>query len=412
MHVTGIVAEYNPFHNGHLYQLTQTKKLAGCDKIIAVMSGNFAQRGNPCIVDKYTRTQMALKCGVDMVLELPFPFATASAERFAEAAISVFHKSGIVNSLCFGSEIDDITLMQEIAHTLVHESPELSSLIKTYLNTGTSYPKSRELALIDYLRKQGTSSHAHLESLLNNPNNILGIEYIKALIKYQSSIKPITIKRKTSHYHDTSIHASIASATAIRNQFKSSNIEDIECTMPSHSFDLLLQNANTSPSLDNFSMILHHKLIFSTLDDLYSLWDIPKNLCHSIYNAYLKHLKASDIIDEVTSKTYSRATVHRAILKILLDVKQNDLDSLEKLDWIPYIRVLGCKKDSLPLLSALSKASTVPVITNLGKVYNKLSPEAKCLIDYEIHATNLYYLGKELPSFYNQDFSQSFLVID
>lgn len=412
MHITGIVAEYNPFHNGHLYQLVETKKLIGCDKIVVVMSGNFAQRGNPCIVDKYTRTEMALKAGVDMVLELPVPFATASAERFSEAAISLFHKSGIIDSICFGSEIDNIDLMYQIAHTLIDEPPVLSNLIQDNLKSGMSYPRSREYALTTYLSETYAIDSTLLGSILNNPNNILGIEYIKALIKYESNIKPFTLKRKTSNYHDTTIHSPLASASAIREQFKHDNLEAIIQAMPPECLKLLLENVVDSPSLDNFSMILHHKFIFSTLQDLYSLWDVPKNLCHSLYNAYPSYLSASDIINATTSKTYSRSTVHRTLIRLLLNITTKDIVPLETIGWIPYIRVLGCKKDSLALLSNLSTKSSVPIITNLGKIYDKLSPPAKSLIDYEIKATNLYYLAKKQPHYYNQDFSKGLLIVE
>lgn len=410
MQITGIVAEYNPFHNGHLYQVEQTKKLTGCDKIIAVMSGNFSQRANPCVADKYTRTRMALCSGVDMVLELPVPFATASAERFCEAAISVFHKSNIVDNLSFGSEVDDIDLMYQIAKVLSNEPDQFKEILQSYLKEGLSYPRSRELALIDFFK----NNLAHvdlLQAVMNNPNNILGIEYIKALIKYNSNIKPYTIKRKTSHYHDQSIYSSIASATAIRAQLKQHNIEDIAQAMPKSSFDLLMSLESLPPSLDDYSMILHHKLIFSTLDDLYSLWDIPKNLCHSIMNMHHEYFGINELVNQLTSKTYSRATVQRALLRILLDINQKDMDTFKSVDWIPYIRVLGCKKDSLSLLSRLSQASSVPVITNLGKAYPTLSSECQLLLDYEIHSTSLYALGNHSPSKFKQDFSQSFIII-
>lgn len=413
MHITGIVAEYNPFHNGHLYQLNQTKELTNSDFVIAVMSGNFTQRGTPSVVNKFVRTQMALSAGIDMVLELPVPYAASSAERFCEAAVSIFNKTGIVNTLSFGSEIGDISLLHDIASILANEPPLLSKLIKENLSKGHSFPRAREHALLHLFSAASPSGNVQeqLKSAIGNPNNILGIEYIKALIKYDSKILPMTIKRKSSNYHDTHIHSSIASATAIRTQLKADAHESIKNSMPLKSYDLLIKHTDYTPSLDDLNDFLHYKLIFSNKSNLYSLWDIPKDLIHTILKYFMEKRHISDIINEVTSKTYTRATVQRALLRILLDVLQDDMNKLQDLEWIPYIRVLGCKKDATILLSEMTKHALVPIITNFSSSYPSLTPEARLLLDYELKASNIYHYISKNSSAYNQDFTHAFIKL-
>ncbi|MDF2878070.1 MAG: nucleotidyltransferase, partial [Clostridia bacterium] len=316
MHVTGIVAEYNPFHNGHLYQLNESRKLTQSDFVIAVMSGNFTQRGLPSITDKFVRTQMALSCGVDMVLELPVVFAAASAERFCEASISILQKTGLVNSLSFGSEMGDVGLLKDIATVLADEPPLLSGLIKDYLSQDYSFPRAREAALVHFFSQHLNYSSQYdldlIKSAVGNPNNILGIEYLKALIKYQSSIIPLTIKRKSSNYHDTEIYSAIASATAIRAQFKASDsAEAIKNCMPLASYELLLKHVQHMPDLSDLEAFLHYKFIFSNKLDLYAFWDIPDDLIHSLLKYFTKKNTFSRLIEEATSKTYTKATVQR-----------------------------------------------------------------------------------------------------
>lgn len=410
MHVTGIVAEYNPFHNGHLYQLTECKKTTHADFVIAVMSGNFTQRGVPSLSDKFIRTQMALMSGIDVVLELPVPFATASAERFCEAAISILNKTGVVNTLSFGSEIGEISTLYKIAEVLTNEPPQLSHDIRNYLKQGMSFPRAREMALAHYL-----SLDPHLTEdislALGHPNNILGIEYIKALLKYDSPIYPVTVKRKDAHYHDRDIKTSIASATAIRTQLKQENVESVKSCMPAKNFELLVHQLKHIPTLDDLSDFLQYKLIFSNKEDLYSLWDIPEELTHSILNTFTKTLSISAIIKEVTSKTYTRATVQRALFRIILNVLQNDMQALQSIDWIPYIRVLGCKKSATPLLAQITKTASVPIITNVNKSYPLLDACGKTLLDYELKASHIYHYLLKNPHLYTQDFTQSFIKL-
>lgn len=408
MEITGIVAEYNPFHNGHLYQIQQTKFQTHCDAIVAVISGNFSQRGQATIADKFTRTKMALLNGVDLVLELPVPLATASAEFFAQGAISIFEQSNIISLLSFGSEHGDVSLLQKIATALIYNQDTIDISIKSYLKQGLSYPRARQQALIDFLSSKHTDTIPSLLEVLQSPNNILGIEYIKALTKFHSSIVPFTIKREGAHYHDQEIDSSIASATAIRHALNMGS-EDYIASMPSSASALL--NHALLPSMEKLSTFLHFKLMFSKIEELYATWDIPSDLIHT----FVKHVYDSPsyevLVSRCTSKTYTKSTVQRSLLRLLLEVKRDDiLDSPSHIK-APYIRVLGCRKTGTGLLKSLCKNASVPVITNLNKQYSSLTVEQKKWIDYELKATKLYAYATANPQLAASDFTQPFIIL-
>lgn len=414
MLVSGIVAEYNPFHNGHLYQLSETKRITSCDYIIATMSGHFTQRGMPCILDKYTRTKMALASGVDMVLELPVPYACASAQYFCEGAVSLLNKSNIVDYICFGSESGNIDLLFDIAKLLAYETPQMSHLLKHYLSQGISYPSARQQVVTEVLFEKSDEKYTKkdINHAMSHPNNILGIHYLRALLKYESKIIPVTVKR-TSIYHDENIKSQVASATAIRKNLLLGHRDQIKDTMPSSAYAILLNTLKDFPltSVDNLSMYLRYKLISSTLNHLYSLWDIPKDLCHSIYNSFDNFSLLSDLAASVTSKTYTSATVYRSLLRIILDIAVSDMQKLQCIQWIPYIRVLGVRKRALPLLSKLTEVSSVPVITNLGRTLNKLDTLSRSLIAYEQKATAIYYSSNNINNKGKEDLLHPFIVI-
>ncbi len=414
MMVSGIVAEYNPFHNGHLYQINETKRITSCDYIIATMSGHFTQRGVPCMLDKYTRTKMALSCGVDMVLELPVPYASASAQYFCEGAVSLLNKCNLVDYICFGSESGNIDLLSDIAKLLVYETPVMSALLKRYLNQGISYPIARERVVTELLYEKNHTVYAkeNISHAMSHPNNILGIHYLSALLKYHSTIVPITIKR-TSLYHDDKIKSQVASATAIRKNLLLGKTDLIKDAMPPSAYAILLNTLKDFPltSVDNLSMYLKYKLISSTVNHLYTLWDIPKDLCRSIYNTHDDFNLLSDLAASVTSKTYTSATVYRSLLRMILEIANADMRKLECIQWIPYIRVLGVRKRALPLLSKLTKISSVPVITNLGRSLNKLDDLGHMLITYEQKATAIYYASHNIINKSKEDLLHPFIVI-
>ena len=409
MQIAGIVAEYNPFHNGHLYQITQTRAETGCDAVVAIMSGNFSQRGTATIADKFTRTKMALLNGIDLVLELPVPFATASAEMFARAAVSLLHQSQIIDFISFGSECGDISLLDTIAQTFLLNAEQLNTLIKYHLKQGLSFPRSRQQAVIEFLSHLVSPEvYPLLKDALESPNNILGIEYLKAIHQLNASITPFTVKRISANYHDKEITGSIASATAIRHSINDHTLQYQHC-MPSSAFHLL--NPHHLPSMESLASFLHFKLIFSKQEELYASWDIPKDLIHT----FIKHAKTTPtyetLVNLSTSKTYTRATVQRALLRILLDIHTESISPFTAQAPLPYIRVLGCRKEAISVLRLLSSKSHVPLITNLGKQYDTLDAAQKQFINYELRATKLYHYLTHQPQLFNQDFTQPFILI-
>ena len=236
MKVIGLITEYNPFHFGHLYHLEKSKKLTGADYSIAIMSGSFVQRGEPSLIDKWTKAKMAIDNGVDLVIELPFIFSSQTAELFAYGSIVLLHKLNIIDYISFGSELDDIDYLKTIADILVEEPSYYKQRLKKYLNMGYSFPVSRSNALEDYFSKFHIENPENIKNNLKMSNNILAIEYLKSLKIIDSSIKPITIKRIGSSYNEYKLNHRIASATGIRNSILNSNIDSIKDYTPDKSF--------------------------------------------------------------------------------------------------------------------------------------------------------------------------------
>lgn len=229
--VLGIIAEYNPFHNGHLYHLEQAKKITGSSYTVAVMSGNFTQRGNTALIDKWSRTEIALNCGIDLVLELPTLYATSSAENFADGAIKILDSLKVVDYLAFGAETSDMDILNPISDVLYQEPKAYKMLLSHELKKGISFPKARENALMLYL-----GDIRKYLNVLSSPNNILGLEYMKFLKKYKSSIQPVAIARFEAGYNDVTYSGNIASATAIRNIIKNGDFKIARNLMPAPSY--------------------------------------------------------------------------------------------------------------------------------------------------------------------------------
>lgn len=223
--VLGIIAEYNPFHNGHLYHILKSKEITNDDYVVAVIGGNFTQRGEASLIDKWTKAEMAIANGVDLVVELPCLYSISSAENFADGAIKILNSLKIIDHLSFGAETNQINKLNIIANLLFNEPKEFKKLLSNELNTGISFPKAREKAICKYL-----NDNSYL-SILHEPNNILAIEYLKALKKYKSKIEPILIKRKNAGYLNSDYTGTISSATAIRNLIKNGKTNELKNTL-------------------------------------------------------------------------------------------------------------------------------------------------------------------------------------
>lgn len=415
MNVTGIIAEYNPFHNGHAYHIQKAKECTSADYIIVVMSGNFVQRGTPAILDKYIRTSMALQNGADVVLELPCAFACSSAEFFSEGAISILHNLGCVTSLCFGAETADITLLSSIADQLLEESPEFKQALHRYLSTGLTYPKARSQALLETTSALNRTNTTIYEELLQSPNNILGIEYIKSLKKRHSSIIPVSIPRISSSYHDTSLlQNGFSSATAIRTLLKTTHFEQnqLKQQVPSSVYSMLTEQ-QTLPLLfeDDFSLLLQFQLLNCT--DYSTYFDVGRELSNRIKQKNLFHFSLSELTLLLKSKQYTLTRIQRALLHILLGITTEQMDCYKQQNFTSYARILGFKKSAAPLLKQMRTSSLIPIIQQPAKAATQLSPLTLELFRLDQKAYTLYEMVRSqkysLP--YEEEFRRKAIIL-
>jgi predicted nucleotidyltransferase len=386
MKIVGLITEYNPFHNGHLHHIISAKKLTGADYVVVVMSGNFLQRGTPAIIDKYSRTHMALACGADLVVELPCVFATSSAESFAAGAVSILNKMGCIDYLCFGSEYGDITVLRSIAEILVNEPKEFKLYLKNYLKEGHAFPIARKKALLDYEFDINVTTK-ELDHILSEPNNILAIEYIKAILKQNSLIEPITIKRVVSGYHDTSINDTICSASAIRTALKSNGLDSFKEQVPKSVYDILVNEYNkTFPIyLNDFSSLLKYSLLLKNSKPLSSYLDVSTALSNTIANNLTNFKSFEDFADQLKSKQYTHTRITRSLLHILLNIENEKID-----DYAHYIRILGFKKVSSQLLTLINVNTSIPLISKLADSKKLLNKSGLHMLEQDIFSADIY----------------------
>ncbi|MBQ4536297.1 MAG: nucleotidyltransferase [Lachnospiraceae bacterium] len=388
MKVNGIIAEYNPFHNGHKFHLEDAKDRNHADYTIVVMSGNFVQRGAPALLDKYSRARMALLNGADLVLELPCLYATSSAEFFATGAVSLFDKLGVIDHLCFGSECGDISILERIARILLEEPESYAKLLRSYLKQGLSYPVARTNALIQY-----DPSLSGYKDVLSSPNNILGIEYLKALIRRNSRIQPDTTLRIGSSYHDKRLGKNHCSALAIRHAiFSEHNKDFLREQMPDTAYDILKSALDTSVlfQANDLSAALHYKLLSEKETGYSGYLDVSQELSDRIRNSLYNFTDYDSFCDLLKSKDMTYTRISRCLLHILLGMTNNDMALGKELDYVPYARVLGFRKDSSALLTAIKEKASIPLITKLADAGNILDEKAFSFLQNEIRMNDIY----------------------
>ena len=388
MKVAAIIAEYNPLHNGHEFQIKRAKQLTGADFIVVVMSGDFTQRGVPAVIDKYQRTRMALNAGADLVLELPLYYSCSSAEFFASGAINLLNKLGIVNYLVFGSECGDIKILTEIADVLITRKDEISGVIHGLVREGISYPMARVKAVETAI----PNSYEHVESM-NFPNNILGFEYIRALKQFNSDIKPVTNLRIGSAYHDRMIDNPICSSLAIRTSLEEKGeLERIRSQVPFHVYKILENEfLKTFPVLnEDISSMLKYKLLLDEGKGYEEYVDISSDFSDKIIKNLNKYQSYSQFCDLLKSKDITYARVARNLLHILLNIKKESMARYKEEGYIFYARMLGFRKSSDELMSALKKNSSIPVISKLADARHQLNPTGMDMLECDIQAAHIY----------------------
>ncbi len=394
MKITAIIAEYNPFHNGHAYHIKESCALAGETYIICVMSGNFVQRGEPAIADKWERTRMALYGGADLVIELPFLYATQSAEGFAMGAVEIVDALGCVDYLSFGSECCELSTLRRYAEVLANEPIEFQADLKAYLDEGYSFPRARELAL--------TGMFGDAE-VLSSSNDILAVEYLKALLQFESSVEPLCIKRRGSGYGDESMAVDFSSATAIRKELKEHGVTGKVLTnLPPSSVSALA----ASPLVDTeeYFRLVQFKIRTMTAAEIADIYDVTEGLENRIKSAAQSAKNYWELIMGIKSKRYTYTRVSRVLLYCLFGVTKDAIGAANG-NFPLYARVLGMRRHSKKLLAFLTRQSHIPIITKSSEF--KENP----LLRYDILATDIYsLLNKEImPS--GRDYTERFITL-
>lgn len=408
MKTVGIIAEYNPFHNGHLYQLQKAKALSAADFVIVVLSGNFVQRGTPALLDKYARCEMALRCGADLVVELPVCYATGSAEYFAKGAVSILDKLK-VDALCFGSECGSIDALRQTAQILSDEPEDFRETLAYHLHRGLSFPAARSLALTRCL-----ADAAFDDSLLKSPNNILGIEYLKALIKRRSPMEVYTLPRQGAGYLECSLPAQkgapapnspaqgkegspadgqcFCSALALRHQLlDGSSCEGLSPFMPEATLHILERELSFGKSVctEDFSSMLFYRLLQLQPDGYCAFADISDALSDKIGKLLEHYISWTQFCsDLLKSKDITHSRLNRSLLHILLNIQKQDLAYYEAEGNAQYARILGFRETSRGLFACLPK--NFPLLSKLSGAVKILSPAGMRQLRQDIFAAHLY----------------------
>ena len=413
MKTAGIIAEYNPFHKGHEYQIRYTKEKLKADYVIVAMSGDYVQRGTPALISKHARAEMALRCGADLILEMPVSVSTASAEAFALGGVSLLDSLGVVDMLCFGSESGEISALRELAEILVEEPEEYKKLLKSFLSEGLTFPAARSQALTEYFKNPRnfrgddfdgvlTPLLNEVTQILNTPNNILGIEYCKALLRLNSRIRPVTIRREGMGYHETTVPEGnstvaspdlqsptdfFASATAIRNLIlqDSSDPDSLASQIPEPAFPVFQKAVNSGEFLTESSLdsILSYCLMKENAKSLSSYMDVSEDLARRIINQQNLLLSFSQSVSVLKTRELTQTRIQRALLHIILNIHTAPTQT-------PFARVLGFRRESSELLSQIKQHSRIPLITKLADAQNLLDSEGNQILSETVFSSNLY----------------------
>lgn len=394
MKVLGIIAEYNPFHNGHLYHLRESKKSIGADFVIAVMSGNFVQRGEPALINKWERAEIAVLNGIDLVIELPVAFACNNSDLFAKGAMEILNGMGCVTHISFGSEEGTLENLQVIANALVTENTVFKKVLKENLEAGNSFAKAREIAV-------NLATESNYSQIIKGSNNILAIEYLKQLMLTNSKIIPTTIKRKGPGYNDHEPFGNYSSATHIRDSLKMQ--EDASLYVP----EVTMNSINKQDSLlylEDLSQIVFSKLLQLPTNELKEIYSVSEGLENRIKNKILKSDGIQKLIESVLSKRYTETRIKRVLIHSLLGMN-NDLIHTIINNKINYCRVLAFNKNGSKLLRFIknNELNNLPIITNINK---EITTDSNIwpLLNLDILSSDLYNLIRNANLYENSDF--------
>lgn len=406
MKVLGIIGEYNPFHNGHLLQLNKTIDIVHPDFTIAVMSGNFMQRGEPALMDKWERAKLAVSQGIDMVVELPSIYAVGSAEDFSDGAIKVLKELGIVNFLSFGSECGDINKLEALADLFLNEPHEFKEILNLELSSGITYPKALYNATKTYF-----ANGVEFAEILNSPNNTLGIEYIKAMKKNALKATVLTIGRNSSYLDDSGkIINGIASGTSIRNLI--SKDMKFHTAVPFETFETVMKNKKENKlvySLNAYEKEILHLVRTKTPEEIEKIAGVTEGLENRIKKASTISKNLEELIENIKSKRYTRSKISRILISLLLNITKEDVKISKKTK--PYIRVLACNQNGKLLISQIAKTNKDAniIISPANYMKNSKDKNNKLMLEKDILATDIYTLGYKGDSPVSLDYTTNIM---
>lgn len=398
MKITGVVAEYNPFHSGHEYQLKMARKLSNCDCIAVVMSGNYVQRGEPAIIDKFKRAESAIYGGADIVIELPMPFSCQNAEMFAFAAIKELKKMH-VDSISFGCENDNIEILRRIAEFQL--SPKFNNNVKTEIKKGISYPNAMSNALRSVIGNEAEAVYT--------PNNILAVEYIKSAMKLNLNLEYYPVKRLGMNHNDTEISGQFHSASAIRKSIMDGSYNNLRITEKSiEMIEKFYNDHKKYNTLNNYLDYLYYKII--NTEHLHNIYEIKEGLNNKILSQVYKHKNIDDLIMSLKSKRYTYSKLRRSLLNILLDIKTSDINKIMSTNF-ECIKVLSFNNTGRKAIKYLKENGTK--VINRYSDYKKFYLNAEELPIFNItnRSSNIYYLPLENKKL-NSEYTENAVYVD
>ena len=411
MKITGIITEYNPFHYGHLYHYEKSKKITNSDAAICIMNGNFTQRGLPAITDKWSRAKMALKSGVDIVIELPLVYGIRSANFFAKGSVKLLSETNLVSEFVFGSESGKIDPLKKIAKFLNKNDKDFNKEIQNLIRSGYSYPAAREKALNKFFKDEKIISE------IKSPNNILGIEYIRTVLNKNLDLKPLTIKRTSNNYHSTEIDGEFASGSALRKLIRKNKIDKLKNLVPESSFEILkkeLDDDKIPVNKNNLTFPLLSKLRMSSPTELKNYAEITNGLENRFFKSALESGNYNQLIEKINTKSITQNRIQRNLLHILFGLTENEFNKIDKTG-PAYLRVLAFNKNGEKILAKLKEKSNLPIITKISNYLKEVNLNSKNPIikqlSYEILADDIYSLLYRNPKHRKgrQDFYQKII---
>lgn len=414
MKICAIICEYNPLHYGHWYHIQKAKELSGCDAIMCIQVGNFTQRGEPAIANKYVRARMALEASADIVVQIPTAYSCSSAEVFALAGVKIANSFENVTHLAFGCETENYELLKEIAKYFANEPKEFKEKLKKYLDAGNSLPVSRQKAIEELMKEDKVIFSEITETLniLSKPNNILAIEYLKAMYKTKSTIEPIFTTRSNSDYNSADLNGKDSSATAIRTRLLTSNkVRKVKKLLPSFSYRLLKENVDAFglPNQELFNNLCSYVIKTSSAEEIKNIYDVSEGIENRFIESAHNFKDFNELLLDVKTKRYTYTRLKRIVLRLLLKIDKDTISQIYKIDKLPFIKVLAFNGNNKELLSSVS-ANTNLIIRN-SNIVKKPTALYTTLADIEDKANAVYNMlltkTKTIPNFAPDLYTQS-----